>query len=167
MKVLPLRPYPENKLSYINCMKIIWSLKSFEELTPLELYKIMRLRIEVFVVEQNCAFQDADNKDQSSWHQMGWRNEELVAYARIMPPGLVFRQGSIGRVVSSPAVRGEGIGMQLMQESIESVYRLFGKSPIQIGAQFYLKKFYELLGFVRCSEIYQEDGIDHIHMLKD
>ncbi len=74
-------------------------LKPFEELTPLELYKIMFLRIEVFVVEQNCAFQDADNKDQSSWHQMGWRNGELVAYAGIMPPGLAFSQPSIGRVV--------------------------------------------------------------------
>ena len=143
-----------------------WILKKFEDLTPHELYAIIQLRNEVFVVEQNCAYQDADNKDQESWHLMGWQGDLLAAYTRILPPGIVYNQPSIGRVVTAPAVRKTGIGKELMKKSIESVEKLFGKTSIQIGAQFYLKDFYESLGFRQSSEMYLEDGIEHIEMIK-
>ena len=148
-------------------MQLIWSIKSFDELTPLELYKIIQLRIEVFVVEQNCPFQDADNKDQRSFHVMGWIQDRLVAYARIVPPGLAFILPSIGRVVTSKEVRGTGAGRELMEKSIQFLYEIFGRSSIQIGAQLYLKNFYASFGFIPCSEVYLEDGIEHIYMIKD
>ena len=148
-------------------MQIEWRLKRFEELNPFELYAILQLRNEVFVVEQNCVFQDADDKDQEAWHLMGFNNHKLVAYTRLLPQGAAYEQASIGRVVTSPSVRREGAGRILMQESIDRIYQLFGKVPIKIGAQFYLKKFYESFGFHQISEIYLEDGIEHIYMLKD
>jgi ElaA protein len=111
------------------------------------LYEILQLRNEVFVVEQNCVFQDADDKDQNSYHLMGFSDSKLVAYTRLVPPGEIYEQPSIGRVVSSPSVRGSGVGRELMIESIAAVYKLFGIQPIKIGAQLYLKKFYESLGF--------------------
>jgi ElaA protein len=142
-----------------------WILKKFEELTSQELYAIMQLRNEVFVVEQNCVYQDADNKDQSSYHFMGWRNDILHAYTRILPPGIAYTYPSIGRVVTSPAARGGGIGRELMQQSIAEANKLFGNSPIKIGAQLYLQKFYTRLGFQKTSDIYLEDGIEHIEMI--
>jgi ElaA protein len=147
-------------------MQIEWRLKKFNELTPHELYAILQLRIEVFVVEQHCVFQDADDKDQESHHLMGWQENKLVAYTRLVPPGHIYEQASIGRVVTSPIVRRYGAGKQLMQESIKAIYQLFGNDPIKIGAQFYLKNFYESFGFKQISDIYLEDGIEHIYMLK-
>ena len=147
-------------------MSTQWLLKEFEALTPFELYAILQLRNEVFVVEQNCVFQDADDKDQDSWHLMGIQDNKLAAYTRLVPPGVSYAQPSIGRVVTSPQVRGTGIGKELMQHSIEECYRLFGKKPIKIGAQFYLKQFYGSLGFEQVSDIYLEDGIEHIYMIK-
>jgi ElaA protein len=147
-------------------MQIEWRIKRFDELTPDELYAILQLRIEVFVVEQHCVFQDADNKDQASFHLMGWQDNMLAAYTRLVPPGHVYEQASIGRVVTSPNVRRFGAGKQLMQQSIDAVYQLFGTGPIKIGAQFYLKGFYESFGFQQVSDIYLEDGIEHIYMLK-
>ena len=141
-------------------------IKKFDDLSPLELYKIMQLRNEVFVAEQNCVYQDADNKDQSSWHFMGWGDDKLIAYTRILPPGLVYAGASIGRVVTSPSARRGGIGRELMKKSIEQVKKLFGKIPVKIGAQLYLKKFYTSLGFQPTSEIYLEDNIEHIEMVK-
>ena len=143
-----------------------WILKAFNDLTPLELYAILRLRNEVFVVEQNCVYQDADNKDPSCYHLMGFENEKLVAYTRLVPPGISYEEPAIGRVVTSPSSRGTGIGKELMQQSIKEAQRLFGKLPIKIGAQLYLEKFYESLGFKRTSEIYLEDNIEHIEMLR-
>lgn len=148
-------------------MKVTWSLKKFEELTPLELYAILQLRNEVFVVEQNCAYQDADNKDLLSFHFMGWSDNKLVAYTRIIPPGISYEEASIGRVVNSPSVRGDGIGRSLMLQSISQLYSLFGNVPIKIGAQLYLQKFYTSLGFIQSSEVYLEDGIEHIEMTKE
>ena len=148
-------------------MEIQWSLKRFEELSVHELYAILQLRIEVFVVEQNCAFQDADDKDQESHHLMGWLDNKLVAYTRLVPPGYIYEQASIGRVVTSPTVRRFGAGRKLMQESVERTIELFGKGPIKIGAQFYLKSFYESFGFQQTSDIYLEDGIEHIYMIKE
>ena len=148
-------------------MPIQWKLKKFGELTPYELYDALQLRNEVFVVEQNCVFQDADNKDQDSFHLLGYQNNKLVAYTRLVPPGITYDEASIGRVVSSSTVRGTGAGKALMQESIKRTYELFGINPIRIGAQLYLKKFYESFGFQQIGESYLEDGIPHIYMLKD
>ncbi|HJW17042.1 MAG TPA: GNAT family N-acetyltransferase [Flavisolibacter sp.] len=147
-------------------MSTQWVLKTFEALTPFELYAILQLRNEVFVVEQNCVFQDADDKDQASWHLMGMQEDRLVAYTRLVPPGVSYDEPSIGRVVTSPLVRGTGIGKELMQQSIAECHRLFGEQAIKIGAQYYLKQFYGSLGFEQVSEIYLEDGIEHIYMLK-
>lgn len=133
---------------------------------PHELYAILRLRTEVFVVEQACIFQDMDNKDQLSYHLMGWENNNLVAYTRLVPPGISYQEASIGRVVTSPAVRSNGLGKLLMEKSIEQTIHLYGKTPIKLGAQLYLKKFYESLGFRQTSDIYDEDGIDHIEMIR-
>jgi len=142
-----------------------WLLKKFSDLSPDELYAILRLRSEVFVVEQTCIFQDMDNKDQSAWHLMGWQNDMLLAYTRLIPPGIAYKYPSIGRVVTSPAARGIGLGKELMKKSIEETITLYGHLPIQIGAQVYLKKFYDELGFEQTSDIYMEDGIEHIEML--
>lgn len=147
-------------------MQIDWQLKTFDELTPHQLYAILQLRNEVFVVEQNCVFQDADNKDQQAYHLMGWLNDKLIAYTRLVPAGVIYEQPSIGRVVTSPQVRRMGVGKMLMQKSVETIYQLFGKVDIKIGAQLYLKKFYESFGFIQISEVYMEDGIEHIYMLK-
>jgi ElaA protein len=143
-----------------------WILKDFDSLTPAELYSILQLRTQVFVVEQNCPYLDEDDKDQQSFHLMGWKENLLAAYTRILPPGLAFDEASIGRVVTSPKARGEGIGRTLMTESINRLYDMYGKVPIEIGAQLYLKKFYESLGFQQTSEIYLEDNIEHIEMRK-
>ncbi len=142
-----------------------WTLKKFEDLTPFELYAIMQLRSEVFVVEQNCAYLDADNKDLLSYHFMGWEENTLIAYTRLLPPGLAYPQPSIGRVVTSPSARKSGYGRELMEKSIETIYGLFGKTAIKIGAQLYLKKFYSSLGFEATGDVYLEDNIEHIEMI--
>ena len=145
-------------------MNIQFTYKPFSELTPHELYSILQLRSEVFVVEQQCIFLDADNKDQHAYHIMAWQSELLAGYTRLVPAGIIYDDPSIGRVVTSPLVRGTGIGRLLMQFSIRTLYELWGKTTITIGAQLYLRKFYESLGFQQCSEIYMEDGIGHIKM---
>jgi ElaA protein len=147
-------------------MQIQWICKYFNDLLVTELYAIIRLRNEVFVVEQNCVFQDADNKDQQCFHVMGFINNELVAYTRLLDKGIAYNYASIGRVVTNPNYRNKGAGKLLMQQSIEQCYTLFGKQPIKIGAQLYLKKFYESFGFEQSSDVYDEDGIDHIEMIK-
>jgi ElaA protein len=145
-----------------------WIVKTFEELTTTELYTILRLRCEVFVVEQECAFQEMDNYDQQAVHLMGYdADQELVAYTRLFKPGITYDLASIGRVVTSKKVRGTGAGKELMQKSIAMVEELFGKGPIKIGAQQYLLKFYTSLGFVQSSEMYLEDNIPHIKMIRD
>jgi len=146
---------------------ISWVFKKFDDLTPPELYSILQLRNEVFVVEQNCVFQDADNRDQASYHLMGWNNEILIAYSRIVPAGIAYDSlPSIGRVVTSPKMRNAGTGKLLMQKSIEELQKLFGKVSIKIGAQLYLKGFYESFGFIQSGEMYLEDGIPHIEMIR-
>ena len=147
-------------------MAIEWSLKKFENLTAQELYKIMQLRNEVFVVEQNCPYQDADNKDLYSFHFMGWYDDKLAAYTRILPPGLSYTEPSIGRVVTSPSARKNGLGRELMIQSIDKVKEIYGDQPVKIGAQLYLQKFYTSLGFKQTSDIYLEDNIEHIEMVK-
>jgi ElaA protein len=147
-------------------MQIQWLHKKFEELTPYQLYAILQLRSEVFVVEQNCVFLDADDKDQDSYHLMGFDSNKLVAYTRLVPPGKIYEQASIGRVVTSALVRRSGAGKELMKQSIDVIYNLFGVQPIKIGAQLYLKQFYGSFGFEQVSDVYLEDGIEHIYMIK-
>jgi ElaA protein len=146
---------------------IKWICKKFDELTANELYIILQLRNEVFVVEQNCVYQDADNKDQASYHLMGLQDNKLIAYSRLIPPGIAFTEPSIGRVVTSPAARRTGMGKLLMKESINECRKLFDTNNIvlRIGAQLYLKDFYASLGFIPIGGIYLEDGIKHIEML--
>ena len=141
-------------------------LLPFADLTPGELYNILRLRSEIFVVEQNCVFLEQDNKDQGSWHLMLMDGDRLAAYVRLLPPELSYEEMSIGRVVTASFARGTGLGVVLMKQAIESCIKLFGNGPIRIGAQYHLKKFYESVGFQIAGEIYDEDGIDHAEMLR-
>ncbi len=143
----------------------IWILKKFEELSVAELYEILKLRSEVFVVEQNCVFLDMDDKDQRSLHLMGLHENKLVAYTRLVPAGVSYEYPSIGRVVTSPTARQNGFGKLLMEKSIQECRNIFGNTTIKIGAQLYLKKFYESFGFIQSSDTYLEDGIEHIEML--
>jgi ElaA protein len=142
-----------------------WICKKFAELSVDELYAVLKVRSEVFVVEQNCVFLDTDNKDQYCHHLMGWDKNELAAYARIVPAGISYEESSIGRIVTSRAARREGHGRSLLQHSIGMLYILHGNRVIRIGAQYYLKKFYESFGFQQAGDIYLEDGIEHIEML--
>lgn len=144
---------------------INWTYKNFNELTVAELYCILELRSEVFVVEQNCVYQDIDGKDVGSLHLCGWLKNQLVAYCRILPPGLSYEQPSIGRVVTNAAHRKDGHGKQLMQRAIQKTYILYKSSQIKIGAQQYLFNFYNELGFRQVGQPYLEDGIPHIYML--
>lgn len=147
--------------------KIDWSLKKFDELSAKEMYEILKLRSEVFVVEQNCVFLDMDDKDQFAHHLQARIEGNLAASVRILPPGLSYDEPSIGRVVSSPQFRRKGIGIALMNKAIEETIVLYGAREIKIGAQLYLKKFYESFGFIQCSETYLEDDIPHIKMIRN
>jgi len=144
-----------------------WVTKTFNELNANELYSLLRLRSEVFVVEQNCIFLDMDNNDQKAYHTIGFIGEEVVATTRLFDKNIMYDgYQSIGRVVGSPKHRGLGIGKALMQYSIQECERLFGKGPIKIGAQLYLKKFYNEQGFEQSGDVYLEDEIDHIPMIR-
>lgn len=146
-------------------MQLNWVFKSFEELTTIELYSILQLRNEVFVVEQNCVYQDIDGKDKKSFHLMAWQDDQLTAYTRLVPPGISFVEASIGRVITSPKYRRLGIGITLMEKSIHHTLQSYTTNKIRIGAQLYLKKFYEGFNFVAQGDEFLEDGIPHIEML--
>ncbi|MBY0542183.1 MAG: GNAT family N-acetyltransferase [Sphingobacteriaceae bacterium] len=146
-------------------MQLNWVFKSFEELTTIELYSILQLRSEVFVVEQNCVYQDIDGKDKKSFHLMAWQGNQLTAYTRLVPPGISFIEASIGRVITSPKYRGLSIGITLMEKSIHHTLQSYTTNKIRIGAQLYLKKFYEGFNFVAQGDEFLEDGIPHIEML--
>ncbi|MCH3881340.1 MULTISPECIES: GNAT family N-acetyltransferase [Tenacibaculum] len=141
-----------------------FTVKSFSELTINELYAILQLRSEVFVVEQECVYQDIDYKDQKSLHILGFKNDKIVAYTRIFKPGDYFKNASIGRVVVAAEERKYGYGHNLMKASIDAVNYHFKVEEITISAQLYLKKFYETHGFKQIGEEYLEDGIPHIRM---
>ncbi|RSK31802.1 GNAT family N-acetyltransferase [Hymenobacter metallilatus] len=148
-------------------MTLIWILKPFPALTLPELYALLQLRAEVFVVEQACPFQDLDGQDQAAHHLLGYAPDgELAAYTRLFGAGITYPEASIGRVVVSPRYRRYGLGRALLQQSIAAVGELFGPQPIQIGAQLYLQAFYEDFGFRQVGEGYLEDGIPHIHMVR-
>lgn len=146
-------------------MDLVWSYKTFDELTTRELYTILQLRNEVFVVEQICVYPDIDNKDFASFHLMAFDGDVLAAYSRILPPGVSFEEASIGRVITGANYRGKGVGIVLLEKAIKETKTTFTVTNIKIGAQLYLKRFYESFGFVQTSEVYLEDGIEHIDML--
>lgn len=145
-------------------MELTWTYKPFDELTPAELYAILQLRIAVFAVEQNCVYQDADGKDQGAFHLCGWDGERLAAYCRLLPAGLSYDHPSIGRVVTSIHYRKGGYGRELMQKAITRSNEQFKDPIIIISAQYYLKTFYESLGFKQISDVYREDNIPHVKM---
>ncbi|UOQ65042.1 GNAT family N-acetyltransferase [Hymenobacter volaticus] len=148
-------------------MTLIWTTKPFTSLTLSELYALLQLRSEVFVVEQTCAFQDMDGQDQAAHHLLGHTETgELAAYSRLFDAGISYPEASIGRVVVSPKFRRYGLGRELLRQSIAAVTAQFGEQPIQIGAQLYLKEFYESFGFQQHGEGYLEDSIPHIHMVR-
>jgi ElaA protein len=139
---------------------------SFCELTTQELYDLLQLRSEVFVVEQDCVYQDIDGKDQNALHVLGYNDEILVAYTRVFKPGIYFTEASIGRVVVKEKFRQQKFGYEIMNASVEAVSLYYKVSKIRISAQTYLKTFYNNLGFIEVGEEYLEDGIPHINMLK-
>lgn len=155
--------FPQNTLS----MDLRHIVKAFHQLTVDELYDLLKLRSEVFVVEQNCVFLDQDDKDQKCFHLLLYEDAKLVGYSRLVPAGLSYQEISIGRVVSSPALRGKGLGKQVMERSIQSCQELFGSENIRIGAQTYALGFYSALGFVSDGDTYDEDGIEHIEMVRE
>lgn len=142
-------------------------VKTFSELTIDELYQILQLRAEVFVVEQDCVYQDIDGKDQKALHVMGLKEERLVAYTRCFDKGYYFEQASIGRVIVKEDQRKYGYGHEILKASIKEIEKRFKTSQIKLSAQQYLVKFYESHGFVQTGEGYLEDGIPHIAMVKD
>ena len=142
-------------------------IKSFYDLTKDELYNILRLRSEVFIVEQNCVYQDIDQKDQSALHVFLKKNNQIIAYTRIFKPNDYFKYSSIGRVVVIKNKRGSKIGSQIMNFSIKKIEEMFNEKKIKISAQKYLINFYEKLGFSVIGDEYLEDGIPHIAMIKN
>ena len=141
-------------------------VKAFEELNLHELYQVLQLRAEVFVVEQDCVYQDIDGKDEKALHVLGFENGTLVAYTRIFPPGIYFTEAAIGRVVVKSSSRMNKFGHEIMKASIEAIEERFDTSNIKLSAQTYLTKFYESHGFEQVGESYLEDGIPHIAMIK-
>jgi ElaA protein len=149
---------------------IQWQWLPFDALSREQLYALLRLRSEVFVVEQNCVFLDIDGQDDKAMHLLGTRvvdgAAQLVAYVRCFPKGISFAEASIGRVVTKPSVRGGGLGHLLMAEAVRALLAQWGPQPIRIGAQAQLKNFYQQHGFVDQNKPYVEDGIDHLEMLR-
>jgi ElaA protein len=145
---------------------VVWQTAAYEALTVPQLYAVLQLRSEVFVLEQNCLYQDIDGADAQAVHVMGWAGASLVAYARCFPSGVKFAQASMGRVITSAALRGAGAGPVLVQQAIACIEQQWGAQPIRIGAQAHLNKFYGKLGFVETGAPYIEDGIPHIEMLR-
>ncbi|NNF20235.1 MAG: GNAT family N-acetyltransferase [Flavobacteriaceae bacterium] len=141
-------------------------VKTFRELELQELYELLALRCQVFVVEQDCPYQDPDGKDHKAWHVLGYKKDNLVAYTRVFKPGDYFEECSIGRVVVAREERKFGFGKDIMQASIDFVYEKFGAIDISLSAQKYLLKFYRDLGFRERGEEYLEDGIPHMSMVK-
>lgn len=146
---------------------IIWNIKSFEELTTQELYKIIRARVEVFVIEQDTPYQDLDNYDQKALHIWAEQDGELLAYCRIFDKGIKYSETSIGRVLTTANARKKGLGKELISIAIENIEKLFKTSEIRISAQDYLIKFYSDFGFVDTGKKYLEDNLPHTEMKRN
>lgn len=142
-------------------------IKTFNELTTEELYQILLLRSEVFVVEQDCVYQDLDNKDQKAIHILGIKEANLIGYSRVFNSGDYFELPSIGRILIKEDQRKYKYGFKLVQESISYIEKNFTEQSILISAQKYLTKFYNSLGFIQQGEEYLEDGIPHIQMIRN
>jgi ElaA protein len=144
-----------------------WQWSHFKSLSAGDVYALLAARIEVFVIEQDCPFQDADGFDQEAWHLLGWdeRTRALAAYCRVIAPGIKYAEPSIGRILTTKNFRGTGLGRVLMAEALVRTAALHPGKPIRIGAQQRLEKFYLDFGFRTVSDAYIEDGIPHIEML--
>jgi ElaA protein len=147
-------------------MGLRWQWCTLSELTAAELYAVLAARSRVFVVEQSCAYQDADGYDLEAEHLMVWSGRDVAAYLRVLAPRTKLRERSIGRIITSQAFRGTGLGRQLVAYALARLDAAFPAEPVRIGAQARLKLFYESFGFQQASEVYMEDGIPHIEMLR-
>ena len=145
---------------------IDWQFVAFESLSPQQLYAVLQLRGEVFMIEQNCVFQDMDGFDNQAMHLLGVSDGELLAYARCFPAGVKFAEASIGRVLTRASARGLGLGHVLMRQAIDRLAAQWGSQPITIGAQARLEGFYRQHGFATVGDPYIEDAIPHIEMLR-
>ncbi len=144
---------------------INWECKKFTELSNIEIYQILQLRNEVFVVEQNCVYNDTDSKDLEAYHLFAHKNKKIIAYARLLKPGVSYKQASIGRVLTPFHLRKNGHGKLLIQNAIKYAFIIFNVKAITIGAQVYLFSFYENVGFKQNGDYYLEDGIEHVEMI--
>lgn len=142
-----------------------YTIKTFEELNTKELYSILRLRSEIFVVEQNCVYQDLDNKDISAYHLMAIDNDEIVAYLRVLPKGVSYKELSIGRFVVRKDYRRKNLGLELLNKALRFIEEELKEKEVRISAQVYVKELYKKAGFVEASEEYLEDDIPHVEML--
>ena len=147
-------------------MELRWEWKGFNELTAEQMYTVLCVRQEVFVLEQECLYLDADGKDRNSFHLMGFDGAELMAYARIVEPGFSYEEVSIGRILSSKKARGTGAGVELMNQALSRIEDKYGKVFVRISAQSYLEKFYQKFGFEPTGKEYLEDEIPHMEMLR-
>ena len=144
-----------------------WTLKKFHDLSVQEFHDIVQLRLDIFVVEQDCPYLDLDGKDEIAYHLFATTDSgKTVAYTRLFAPGDYYDEAAIGRVVVHKDYRQDGLGFELMSRSIEQIASLFNTKTIRIGAQQYLQKFYESLGFMSTGHDYMEDGIPHMYMVK-
>lgn len=147
-----------------------WQWLAFDELSGADLYQVLALRQDVFVLEQQCLYPDLDGRDQEAWHLLGWQSTDgqrrLAAYLRCFAPGVRYAEMSLGRVLTAPAARGTGIGKRLLELGIDHAERAHPGHPIRIGAQRYLERFYQGFGFVTISTPYDEDGIEHVDMVR-
>ncbi|WP_297598168.1 GNAT family N-acetyltransferase [uncultured Cetobacterium sp.] len=139
-------------------------IKKFDELSTQELYKILKTRVQVFVVEQNCPYNDLDGKDYDCTHIFMEEGDQILAYLRVLNPGVSYVESSLGRVLVTESARGKGLAKKIVQTGIDYILNELNEDSITIGAQNYLKNFYESLGFKAISEVYLEDNIPHIDM---
>ncbi|MFN3918001.1 MAG: GNAT family N-acetyltransferase [Flavobacteriales bacterium] len=142
-----------------------WILKKWEELEPNEIHAILKLRIDVFVVEQNCPYPELDGKDKYAYHLFCMEDDKALAVCRILPPGISYAEISIGRVATELTCRKTGLGKSLMHEALNRIKSIWGNTSITISAQCYLENFYRKLGFETISDIYLEDNIPHVKMM--
>ena len=151
------------------CKRMKWNTTKFHQLTPDQLYDILKLRVNIFVVEQKCPYPELDDKDRhvETRHMTAYDDSRLIAYTRLLPPGLSYPDISVGRFAVEPSARNQGTGSLLMEKTLEEIDKIWPDKPIRISAQVHLSKFYEKFGFIIVSDSYLEDGIPHIEMLKE
>jgi ElaA protein len=142
-----------------------WSIKTYDELTKDELYEILKKRIDVFVVEQNCPYDEIDNRDKDSYHIFFKKDKDIIAYLRVLEPGISFEDVSIGRVLVDKNQRGNGLAIEMMDKANDFIINNLRYDIIRISAQEYLISFYENLGFKKVSNVYLEDDIPHVEMV--